>query len=221
VPLLNAVELRVLGSLIEKEITTPDYYPLTLNALTLACNQSSNREPVVDFDETTVVRALESLREKKWAFLYGGGSARVPRYGHKLSEMLYDLSRPEIAVLCVLMLRGPQTLGEIRTRTARMHEFESLAEAEALLEALSTRALGPLVAKLPRQAGLKEQRYAQLLGEIPEPSASATGPAPEPATLAVRAENERIARLEEEVAALKRSMAELQEQFAAFRKQFE
>jgi uncharacterized protein YceH (UPF0502 family) len=211
---LNPIELRVLGSLIEKEITTPDYYPLTLNALTLACNQSSNREPVVDFDETTVARSLESLREKKWAFLFGGASARVPRYGHKAGEVLYDLNRADIAVLCVLLLRGPQTVGEIRTRTARMHEFESLAEAEALLEALATRTLGPLVIKLPRQTGMKEQRYAQLLGEIPEAPPASTGPAPEPATLVVREGNDRIARLEQQV-------AELREQFAAFRKQFE
>jgi uncharacterized protein YceH (UPF0502 family) len=214
--LLNPVEVRVLGSLIEKEITTPDYYPLTLNALTLACNQSSNREPVAEFAETTVARALESLREKKWAFLYGGASARVPRYGHKVNEVLYDLTRADLAVLCVLMLRGPQTVGEIRTRTARMHEFESLADTEALLDALSVRTLGPLVAKLPRQAGLKEQRYAQLLGEIAETTAAVatTGPAPEPAARVVRAENERIAQLEQEV-------AELKAQFAAFRKQFE
>jgi uncharacterized protein YceH (UPF0502 family) len=218
---LNPIEVRVLGSLIEKEITTPDYYPLTLNALTLACNQSSNREPVVSFDESTVVRALDGLREKKWAFLYGGGAARVPRYGHKLNEVLPDLGRAEIAVLCGLMLRGPQTVGEVRTRTARMHEFGNLAETEALLEALASRAEGALVAKLPRQTGFKEQRYAQLLGETPENTGAEAGPAPEAATVAVRAENEQIARLEEEIAALRQSVAELREQFAAFRKQFE
>ena len=219
--MLNPVEVRVLGALIEKEITTPDYYPLTLNALTLACNQSSNREPVVDFDETQVVRALDALREQKWAFLYGGAQARVPRYGHKFNEVL-AVSRAETAVLCVLMLRGPQTVGEIRTRTGRMYEFESLAEAEAVLEALGARPEGRLVTKLARQTGMKEQRYAQLLGEMPEPAAEgAAVPAPEAATLAVRAENERLARLEAEVAELRQSMAELKEQFAAFRKQFE
>jgi hypothetical protein len=219
--MLNPVEARVLGALIEKEIATPDYYPLTLNALTLACNQTSNRDPVVDFDETQVVRALDSLRDKKWAFLYGGAQARVPRYGHKFNEVL-DVSRAETAVLCVLLLRGPQTVGEIRTRTGRLHEFESLAEAEAVLEALASRPDRPLVTKLPRQSGMKEQRYAQLLGELPEaaPEGSAA-PAPEAATLAVRAENERMARLEGEVAALRQEVAELREQFAAFRKQFE
>lgn len=219
--MLNPVEVRVLGALIEKEIATPDYYPLTLNALTLACNQTSNRDPVVDFDEAQVVRALDSLREQKWAFLYGGAQARVPRYGHKFAEVL-EVTRAETAVLCVLLLRGPQTVGEIRTRTARLHEFETLAEAEAVLEALASRPNQPLVTKLPRQSGMKEQRYAQLLGEAPAAAegGSAT-PAPEAATLAVRAENERIAQLEGEVAALRRQMAELQEQFAAFRKQFE
>ena len=219
--MLNPVEVRVLGALIEKEIATPDYYPLTLNALTLACNQTSNRDPVVDFDEAQVVRALDALRDKKWAFLYGGAQARVPRYGHKFNEVL-EVSRPETAVLCVLLLRGPQTVGEIRTRTARLHEFESLAEAEAVLEALASRPDRPLVAKLPRQSGMKEQRYSQLLGEVPEaPSEGSVGPGPEAATLAVRAENERIAQLEGDVAALRQQMNELREQFAAFRKQFE
>src|SRR5579883_1470050 len=114
---LDAVQLRVLGSLLEKEMTTPDYYPLTLNALTLACNQSSNRDPVVSYDEGTVSRALDALRDKKLAFLYGGGGSRVPRFGHNLADA--DLGRPELAVMCVLMLRGPQTVGEIKGRTGR------------------------------------------------------------------------------------------------------
>lgn len=211
---LNPVEVRILGSLVEKEITTPDAYPLTLNGLALACNQSSSRDPVVSYDEATVVRGLDGLRDKKLAFLFGGANSRVPRYGHKLSEDS-ELGRAEIAVLCVLMLRGPQTVGEIKGRTGRMHEFASLEEVESVLEALAQRPMGALVTKLARQSGMKEQRYAQLLGGVPtEPAGPAAGPAPEPATVAVRAENDRIAKLEAEVEELKR-------QFAEFKKQFE
>ena len=218
--LLNPVEIRVLGSLVEKEITTPDYFPLTLNALTNACNQSNNREPVVSFDEHQVVRALNSLRDKKMAFLFEGAQSRVPKYGHRFTEA-FELAAPETAVLCVLMLRGPQTVGEIRGRTGRMHEFATLEEAETTLEALAGRPERPLVVKLPRQAGFKEQRYAHLLGgapgvEIVEPAVRL-----EAATLAVRAEDDRIARLEAETTALRSEIAALRAQFAEFRKQFE
>lgn len=210
---LGPVEVRVLGSLIEKEITTPDAYPLTLNGLTLACNQTTSRDPVVSYDEATVVRGLDALRDQKLAYVYGGGNSRVPRYGHKLSEDS-ELGRPEIAVLCVLMLRGPQTVGEIKGRTGRMHEFADLEEVQAVVDALAQRPTGALVAKLPRQSGMKEQRYAQLLGGMPAEAPAAPGPPPEPATVAVRAENDRIAKLEAEVGELKR-------QFAEFKKQFE
>ena len=214
---LNPVEVRVLGSLVEKDITTPDYYPLTLNSLTNACNQSSNRDPVVSFSEQDVVRGLDSLRTRKLAFMFQGADSRVSKYGHRLVES-FELGRPETAVLCVLMLRGPQTVGEIRGRTGRMHEFASLADAEAVLDSLSARAPVPLVAKLPRQSGLKEQRYAQLLGgavSLPsEPEAR-----PEPAVLAVRFENERLEKLEAEAAALRQEVADLKRQFEDFRKQ--
>lgn len=218
--ILNPMEVRVLGSLVEKELTVPDYYPLTLNALTNACNQSSNRDPVMALDEHTVVRALDGLRDKKLAYLFDGAQSRVPKYGHRFGE-LFELTGPEVAALCVLMLRGPQTVGEIRGRTGRMHEFATLPEAEAVLEALAAKSPRPLVVKLPRQPGLKEQRYTHLLGGVPEITVSATVPAPEAATLAVRAENERIARLEEETAALRREIEGLKEEFAKFRKQFE
>jgi uncharacterized protein len=220
---LNAPELRVLGSLIEKQVTTPDYYPLTLNALTNACNQLTNRDPVVAFDETTVVRAIDGLREKRLATLFTGAESRVAKYKHTLTDALL-LTPAEVALLCVLMLRGPQTIGELRTRAERLFSFDTLAEVEEALNALAARQPQPLVAKLPRQPGTKESRYTQLLSGPVETSTTATDAAglrPEPATLAVRAENERIAKLEQDVADLRRELAELQQQFAEFRKQFE
>jgi uncharacterized protein YceH (UPF0502 family) len=201
---LNDTEVRVLGSLIEKEVTTPDYYPLSLNALLAACNQSSNRNPVVHFDEATVSQAVDSLRDKKLIHLVDKGESRVTRYRHVLYEAM-NLGRPTIAVLCVLMLRGPQTVGEIRTRTNRLYDFSSLEEVETTLNSM-TSAEPPLVARLPRQAGQKEVRYAHLLSgdvRIPEPQEAP----PEP-------ELDRIARLEKDFEDLKR-------QFEEFRKQFQ
>jgi uncharacterized protein len=217
---LGAAEIRVLGALIEKAITTPDYYPLTLNALTNACNQTSNRDPVLALDESTVVRALDALRGRKLAFLFSGADSRVPKYGHKFTEA-FELAPEEVAVLCELMLRGPQTIGEVRTRASRMHEFASLAEAEATLASLAVKTPRPLTVKLPRQSGFKEPRYAHLLGETPAAEPGEAAPRLEPATLAVRLENERIANLETEVADLRRQIAELQQQFAEFRRQFD
>lgn len=201
---LNDTEVRVLGSLIEKEVTTPDYYPLSLNALLAACNQSSNRNPVVHFDEATVSQAVDSLRDKKLIHLVDKGESRVTRYRHVLYEAM-NLGRPTIAVLCVLMLRGPQTVGEIRTRTNRLYDFSSLEEVDTTLNSM-TSAEPPLVARLPRQAGQKEVRYAHLLSgdvRIPEPQEAP----PEP-------ELDRIARLEKDFEDLKR-------QFEEFRKQFQ
>jgi len=217
---LHPIEVRVLGSLIEKEITTPDYYPLTLNALVNACNQSSNRDPVLLLDEQTVVRALDSLRGRKLAFMLQGADNRVPKYGHRFTEA-FDLDRPEVAALCVLMLRGAQTVGEIRGRTGRMHEFSSLDETEAVLEALAAMTPQPLAVRLPRQVGFKEQRYAQLLGGPVQAETPARVPRAEPAAVAVRLENERLAQLERETAALRGELAELRRQLAEFRKQFE
>jgi uncharacterized protein YceH (UPF0502 family) len=159
---LDPAELRVLGALIEKEITTPDYYPLSLNALQAACNQTSNRNPVVHYDEPTVARAAESLRDKKVLHVIDRGESRVTKYRHVVYEAL-DLGRPAVAVLCVLLLRGPQTVGEIRTRSNRLYDFSSLEEVEATLNSLAS-AQPPLVVSLPRQAGQKEIRYAHLLG---------------------------------------------------------
>jgi uncharacterized protein YceH (UPF0502 family) len=216
--ILTQVEVRVLGSLIEKEITTPEYYPLTLNALVNACNQLSNRDPVVSFDERTVARALESLREKKLAWMVTG-IGRVPKYEHNFSEAL-KLAEQELAVLCVLMLRGPQTVGEIRGRTGRLYEFKELEEVELTLQALMT-AEPPLAVKLPRQPGTKESRYAHLLAGEVQVEEREVAPRLEPATLEVRQENERIAKLEEELAHVRGELAELKQQFVDFKKQFE
>jgi uncharacterized protein len=216
--ILTAVEVRVLGSLVEKEITTPEYYPLTLNALMNACNQLSNREPVVSLDEKTVARALESLREKKLVWLVTG-VGRVPKYEHRFAEA-FQLAAQEIAVLCVLMLRGPQTVGEIRGRTGRLYEFKELEEVELTLQALMS-AQHPLVARLPRQPGTKESRYAHLLGgavHVEEREATARL---EPATLEVRQENEKLARLEAELLQVRADLTDLKEQFLEFKRQFE
>src|ERR1041384_6019611 len=161
-PPLNASEIRVLGSLIEKQISTPDYYPLTLNALTNACNQLTNRDPVVAFDETAVVRALDGLRDKRLATLFTGAESRVAKYKHTLTDRLL-LTPAEVALLCVLMLRGPQTIGELRTRSERLFKFDTLPEVEEPLGALAGRQPQPLATKLPRQPGTKQSRYAQLL----------------------------------------------------------
>lgn len=216
--ILTQVEVRVLGSLIEKEITTPEYYPLTLNALLNACNQLSNRDPVVSFDERTVARALESLREKKLAWMVTG-IGRVPKYEHNFSEAL-KLAEQELAVLCVLMLRGPQTVGEIRGRTGRLYEFKELEEVELTLQALMS-AEPPLVVKLPRQPGTKESRYAHLLAGQVQVEEREVMPRLEPATLEVRQENERIAKLEEELAQVRGELEDLKQQFTDFKKQFE
>lgn len=218
-PTFNATELRVLGSLVEKAVTTPDYYPLTLNSLTLACNQLTNRDPVVAYDETTVVRALDGLREKRLATVFSGAESRVAKYKHTLTDALL-LTPGEVGLLCVLMLRGPQTLAELRTRTERFQPFESLADVEEALTALATRT-PPLVVKLPRQPGTKEPRYAHLLGGPIEILSPGTTPPLETATVAVRAEDSRLAKLEAETAALRAEVAELRNQFAEFRKQFE
>ncbi len=218
--ILNECELRVLGALVEKQISTPDYYPVTLNALTNACNQKNHRDPVVAYEEPTVVRALDGLREKKLAYTFHGSESRVPKYGH-LFPKAFDLTAPELAVLCVLMLRGPQTPGELRSHTAHLHNFESLTQVESTLQGLLGRESEPLIVKLPRQPGTKESRYAHLLaGEMKVEEVEAA-PRPEPATLRVRAENERIAKLEEETASLRQELAELRQQFADFKKQFE
>ena len=218
--LLNSVEVRVLGALIEKEITTPEYYPLTLNSLTTACNQKSNRDPVVSLEEKVVVRALESLREKGLARQVSGVDMRVPKHYHLFDEKM-GLTRPQVAALCVLMLRGPQTVGEIRGRSGRLYEFADLEEVERVLVELAERTEGALVVQLARQPGRKESRYAHvLMGEPEEEDAQTEGPV-DAAALEVRAENERIAALEEQVKALRDELADVRSAFAQFKEQFE
>jgi uncharacterized protein YceH (UPF0502 family) len=163
--ILTDIETRVLGSLIEKQVTTPEYYPLTLNALTLACNQKNNRYPVTSYTENQVSDAVERLREKNLAYVFYGSTSRVPKYKHVVPEVMH-LSHPEVALMCVLMLRGAQTLGELRGNAARLHDFSGLEEVEQTLNGLISRD-EPLVARLPRQPGQKEGRFAHLLsGEI-------------------------------------------------------
>jgi len=215
---LTPVEVRVLGSLIEKEITTPEYYPLSLNALASACNQISNRDPVLSFDEKTVARALESLREKQLIWMVTG-VGRVPKYEHRFTEQL-KLAAQEVAVLCVLMLRGPQTAGEIRGRTGRLYEFKQLEEVELTLQVMMS-AEPPLITKLPRQPGTKESRYAHLLSGEVEVEEREVATRVEPATLEVRDENERIARLEQELTRVRGELTDLKREFLEFKRQFE
>lgn len=218
--LLNQVEARVLGSLIEKQITTPSYYPLTLAALTAACNQKSNRNPVTALDEKDVARAILTLRDKHLAWETAEAGARVMKYSHNLSQH-FEFSDQQLAVVCELMLRGPQTGGELRTHCERMHPLGDIAQTEAVLQSLIDYPASPLAAKLPREPGRRENRFTHLLcGEVVLPPESLK-PQPEPATLAVRAENERLAALEDEVKQLRTEVDTLNHQLAEFSKQFE
>ena len=213
---LTTAEIRVLGCLVEKELATPEYYPMTINALVNACNQKSNRAPVVEFDETIVAEALESLRPLGLA-TQSAERGRAAKFCHNLYGK-YRLDNAEMAVLAELLLRGPQTGGELRQRASRMHQLESLEQVEEVLTELMNQE-EPLVVKLPRQQGRKEHRYAQLLAGEPEIEDVETK-APT-AILQVRAGNERIEELERKVTELKAEMAELKSTFEVFRKQFE
>ncbi len=214
--LLSDVEVRVLGALIEKEITTPDYYPLSLNALTNACNQKSNRNPVMALEEGTVREALDSLGRKWLAGPTSTAESRVTKFGHRAQEV-FNFDRRQTALLCELMLRGPQTLGELRAHAERMYRFEDIETLEATLLKLSERE-PPLVKKLPRLPGTKEPRYAQLLaGDNPEWTAVVERAAVAASPLA----DDRIPHLEAEVAELRHQLNDLQQQFSEFKKQFE
>jgi uncharacterized protein len=243
---ITAVEARVLGALVEKEITTPEYYPLSLNALVNACNQKSNREPVMNLDEDAVVAAMRALDAREFAGAANTTDSRVRKYEHRLQEV-FNFTRPETAVLCVLLLRGAQTPGEIRGRAERLHHFEELDEVVMALGKLMKREPS-MVAVLPRQPGTKESRYLELMsGEARATAAEPVSPslrafrqhvenaAPaaevEPAAGATRGDGARVdggrmdggrlARLEAEVAELRGEIAALRAQFAEFRKQFE
>jgi uncharacterized protein YceH (UPF0502 family) len=213
--LLTDVETRVLGSLVEKELTTPEYYPLSLNALVNACNQKSNRDPVMNLDEAAVREALRALDKKGLAGAADNMVSRVTKYEHRLQEA-YNFTRHEIAILSELLLRGPQTPGELRSRADRMHQFDDLGIVQSTLQRLMKRE-PPLVKVLPRQPGTKEARYAHLLsGDLevsPDPAAGAAASS----TIS----SDRIARLEDQVETLQAEIADLKQQFAAFRKQFE
>ena len=219
VPTLTATEIRVLGSLIEKQITTPEYYPLTINALTAACNQKNNRNPVMTLSESEVDDALYSLREKNLAYVFHGSTSRVPKYKHVVPEVMH-LSPPEVAVLGVLMLSGPQTVGEIRTRGSRLYDFSGLEEVEETLRVLASREDEALVIKLPRQSGQKDARFVHLLSGVPaveEPGEAATAER----SRSRSHDSDRLATLESEIENLKTQIESLIAQFEKFRKQFE
>ncbi len=214
---LNETETRILGALVEKQLTTPEYYPLTINALLNACNQKTNREPVVSFTEETVQKSVDDLRDKNMVYVFYGSTSRVPKYKHILPDAL-ELEPPETAILCVLMLRGAQTLGELRERTGRLYEFPGLGEVSETLDRL-TRRDEPLVVKLERQPGQKEVRYAHLLaGEIVQSSSVNLSAE---SSVSNQSRNERIEKLERKTEELQTEISALQQMFEDFKKQFE
>ena len=214
---LNEIEARILGSLVEKQLTTPEYYPLTLNALVNACNQKNNREPAMSLTEPTVSTSVELLRDRNLIYVFYGSTSRVPKYKHMLPSV-YELEPSETAIMAVLLLRGPQTLGELRTRTERMHEFTGLGEVQESLDGL-TRRDEPLVVKLPVLPGQKEARFAHTLsGEIDVEALAAAYPT---RSAVSSASADRIAKLEEEVTGLREEVESLKSTFEEFRKQFE
>jgi uncharacterized protein len=214
--ILTETEVRVLGSLVEKQLTTPEYYPLTLNALTAACNQKSNRDPVMSIGETAILAAIDSLRDKNLVYLYYGSTSRTVKYKHMLPSV-YELEPPAVAVIALLLLRGPQTVGELRGRSDRLYEFSGLGEVQETLDDLAGRS-EPLILKLERQPGQKEARYIHLLsGEVDvtalnvvrEQHSGGSG------------SNERIEKLEQEVERLSSELASFRETYDEFRKQFD
>ena len=217
--ILTENEIRVLGVLIEKQITTPEYYPLTLNSLTAACNQKNNRNPVLSLAESDVERALDSLREKNLAYVFHGSTSRVPKYKHVAPEVL-QLNPAELAAMCVLMLSGPQTVGEIRTRGSRLYDFKGMEEVDETVHALATRESDPMVVKLPRQPGQKDARFAHLLaGEL---AAEAIAESVAPSRPARREhEVDRVSNLEAQIQTLTKQIEGLTAQFEEFKKQFE
>jgi len=212
---LTEIETRVLGALIEKDITTPDYYPLSLNALVNACNQKNNREPVMTLDESSLRQALTTLQEKRMAGPASGADSRVPKFEHRLQEV-FNFDRREVAIVCVLLLRGAQTPGELRGRSERMYQFEGLDDVVSTLDRLAQRE-PPLVCVLPRQPGTKEARYMHLFSGAPAEGMATVVPQVTRTDLA----DDRLVKLEEEVARLRQELFGVQQQLAAFRKQFE
>ncbi len=217
--ILGDVEIRVLGSLVEKELTTPEYYPLSLNALVNACNQKSNRDPLMKLNDSDVSDALRSLGKEGLAGPADTMDSRVTKFEHRLQEA-FNFDRRETAVLCELLLRGPQTPGELRSRAERMHRFEDLVQVQSTLQRLAQRE-PPVVKMLERQPGTKEARYAHLLSGDVQSQPSEAGPRATVSAVPHAVDGERIASLENEVAALQNDVAELKRQLAEFRKQFE
>ncbi len=210
---LDDVEARVLGCLIEKEATTPDTYPLTVNSLISACNQKTNRFPVVDYEEETIINSLDTLRDKNLVYVFYGGSSRVAKYKHLVPKIL-ELKYPEVVIVCVLLLRGPQTVGEIKGRTARLYSFSGIGQVEETLDALQKRDPA-LVVDLGRQPGQKESRFAHLLsGEVEVLDTASQYPV-------VRASSVKSDALEKEIEELRLELAELKEDFAEFKSRFE
>jgi uncharacterized protein len=217
---LSDLEARLLGSLIEKSLTTPDLYPLTLNSLVNACNQKSSREPVTHYDEATVARGLASLREKNLSFTKSESGNRAPKFGHRVENLLNGGTAREVGAICVLLLRGPQTPGEIKTRTERLCEFGSVSDVVTMLDELAMRVDGPFIARLPRQLGQKEARCAQLFTKnaapAENPSVAAPLSTPPPARISSEPKvvsptvDARLAGLEARVKALEATVAELQ-----------
>ena len=219
-PKLNPVEARILGCLLEKERVTPENYPLSLHSLTAACNQVTNRDPVTSYDEKTIEAGVQSLREMQLARMIMGAGSRVQKFRHHLLDH-FELNPAEVAVLCVLLLRGPQTPGELRTRTERMHPFAGLDQVEACLTELA-RGDSPLVQMLPAGPGQKERRFTELLSaDRPRPEPGATDVSSTREAPAWKTADDKVAALTQEVAALKSELAQLREEFTAFRKQFE
>ncbi|HKW31682.1 MAG TPA: YceH family protein [Candidatus Acidoferrum sp.] len=218
--ILNELECRVLGSLVEKEATTPEYYPLSLNALLNACNQKSNRDPVMDVDEAALREALHSLEGQSLVRSVSPADSRVTKYEHRLQEA-FNFYRHETAILCLLLLRGPQTPGELRSRSERIHSFDDLGAVQSSLQHLMKRE-PPLVKSLPRQPGTKETRYAHLLwGDVAQVEHESNIHAAPVASAEHTLDGDRVKKFEEEIAALKNEIADLKQQFVQFRKQFE
>lgn len=211
---LDETEVRILGSLVEKQLTTPEYYPLTLNALTAACNQKSNRDPVLSLDESAILAAIDSLRDKNLVYLYYGSTSRAVKYKHMLPSV-YELEPPAVAVIALLFLRGPQTAGEIRGRSDRLYPFSSIGEVQETLDELSNRT-EPLVQRLERQPGQKEARFAHLMSGPVDIESMAVSHTVAP----VSGRSDRVETLENEVKRLDTELSTLRDEFEKFRQQF-
>ena len=215
---LTQIEARILGCLLEKEITTPEYYPLTLNALTNACNQKSNRNPVMQLEEKAVLRTIYSLRDKQLVWQKSPAGSRVPKYAHRIQDAI-PLNSQQVCVICELLLRGPQTIGEIRTHTARLCTFENTGELQSVIDSIQTDI--PLIVQLPRQPGKRENRYMHLLCGPVDLETAEEESYKEKAAVELETDDKRIKYLEEEISSLKADFLTLKQQFLSFKSQFD